>query len=374
MIKSVRKSIIGISVFVMLTVLLVSCEKNDKAQTTDGNGYSKSKFDMACTEEGIFLFEDGLIYYMPAESGEKTVFCFDPVCVHKPASSSDRDPKCMAAGYYNKTGIVYNEGYIYLFVRQTFDHKIYRMDIHSGIRELVAEFPFSNAFYDVVFDGDYAYYTIMVGTVSEDGSGVVDHNEGLIEVSLEDGSYRMLISGDEKKEVHISNYDISNNILLYVEQKGRDRAIYSMNLDTLESKLLVSTEEYQYSNYKGIHDSENFYYFDSVAGNIGLYNINTGEKQVLIEPELGDNKYFNAIVGGKGKIFYELREVDTETGEYFLYDMEEDKTWDITEKCRELGVYSYDPYKSLFLRYELGEDGREILGFMVASETAVLGE
>lgn len=372
--KCMRKNIVWIVAFVILAASALSCKGNDENVKTDDNKYTKSSFDRTFTEDGIFLFEDKMIYYMSADTGEKTIFCFDPVCTHEPASYENPDPECMAAGEYNKTGIVYHEGYIYLVVRETYEHSIYRMDINSGVRELVVEIPYSVEYYDAMFYGEYMYYTYMVNSKEDDEDIGLVKSRGLMEVNLKDGSYRIVISADGRENVSVSQYDICDRTLFYVERNGDDRALYGLNLDTLESKLLVSPEEYKYNNYNGIYDAEKFYYFDPETEDIGLYNIGTGERQVLIKPELGDNRHVSTVVGSKGKIFYKTWEGENGTEEYFLYDIAKDKLLDITEKCREFGVYSYNPYKSMFLCYELGEDGVEILGFAAASEAMVLGQ
>ncbi len=373
--KYIRRGIISVVILSLLAVSLVSCKEKENIPAVDRSKYSKSTLGMSCAETGMFLFEDGLIYFMPAESGEKTVFCFDPVCAHEPASYLKPDPECMAAGYYNRTNIAYHDGYIYLFVKDVFEHEVYRMDISAGTRELVAEIPVSTTLTNVVFDGDYAYYVASIGTQREDNPSQIDRYYELMELNLTDGSYRILTSTGKEKGYFFSEFDVCDGIMIYCgTESGIDT--YSLNLDTLESELIVPAEENSRNEYCGMHDRENFYYADNETGNIGLYNINTESKQVLVEIENNEENSLGRITAGNGKIFYSvlIGNSDTETEEYFLYDIAEDNNHDITEKSIELGVYNYDPYKSMFLRYKLGEDGREILGFMVASEASVLGE
>ncbi|MBO5228986.1 MAG: hypothetical protein J6B39_08340 [Lachnospiraceae bacterium] len=375
-----KKNIVMICITVLLMLLLTSCKNSEETEAADFSRYTKSKRNNAYTEEGLFCFTDGLIHFISAETGMDTIFCFDPLCLHLPASASNQEPECMAAGYNNGTYMAYHEENIYFFVRESFEHQVYKMDINSGARTLVAELPFSCSITDVVFNGDYVYYTAAMNTLKNDSIngmfGMIEGYNELIELNLKSGEYRVLTTCGEENGGGFADCDVCGGNMFYVLYESEGRAVYSMSLDTLEPKLEVSPEDFVDKKYYcGIYNSENFFYF-SKEGDIGIQNIVTDECKVVHKVELGEEIYLSTVDAGNGKVYYRTCHGSTEEYEYYLYDMEEKKLWNLTDKCREnrLNLTAYFPYEAMFEYIVYDESGNGIKGFAPVSEAWLLEE
>ena len=375
-----RYKVFGIMTCVcMLLMLMMACKEKEAIPTTDRSRYAKEVMGMPCSEEGMFWFEDGLTYFIPEGTKDKTIFCFNPVCSHIPASYDNPDSECMAAGYVRSTSIGYHEGYIYYFVKGAFEHEVYRMDVNAGTRELVAELPVNVKHNKVVFDGDYAYYMVAIGEVSENSS-IIDNYYELIELNLIDGSHRIVTDLGQDKLDGYSEFDVCDGTLICMgsftsdvtDKYASTTYVYKVDLDTLAAELILSPEDSKTTAYIGQHDGEHIYYIDKESGSIGLYNINTGDKQVLLDSLEADGSILSHGTAGNGKIYYVKLVGEEYSPTHFLYDVSKDTTWDITRQCDELDIYDYNPYASVFLQYEFYEDGNGIKGFMIVDESAVI--
>ncbi len=350
---------------------LLSCK--DKENTEDANRYSKVQRNKACCEDGLFYQgDDSLIHFVSAETKEDMIFCFNPVCEHEPASEANKDPECMAAGCYPISFISYHDGNIYLFVDESIDkHTIYRMDINSGIREFVAELPFNTKARVVVFNNDCVYY-IARTYIPIEGTWNSEVYLDLIEVNLDDGSYRMLT--DMKGVSDFSNFSdfnvCDNKMFVVLSFSDNIRKLCYMDLDTLEFIIDTEGDDFLNQRYIGVYDSESYYYTNE--NEVGIHNITTGENQILLKPQLEEGTRIVSILAGSNKVYYKVNKNTAEGYEYFLYNIDDNKTWNLTEKLGNYIVDSYDPYKEMFILRLDNEDGTTDYSVMRVSE--LIGE
>lgn len=116
-----------ILIAVILT-FLCGCNKkqsnnNDTAVTYEGSAYG---------ENGMIIYEDGLLAYYDYKTGERSVVCSRPECSHqKYDSQTNPNPSCAAVPPKNTTfeaGVIVNN-YLYMFVLPS---EINKMDIYKS--------------------------------------------------------------------------------------------------------------------------------------------------------------------------------------------------------------------------------------------------
>ncbi|MBE5947523.1 MAG: hypothetical protein E7261_00695 [Lachnospiraceae bacterium] len=368
------RTVAKIFMLVTLTLLVTACgkEADNDYKIIDKVNHSRSLLYMSCTEEGLFyMANDQLLHYVTVSTGEDMIYCFDPICKHEPVSSDNPDSSCMAAGYVDKTRIAYHNSFVYFFVSDLFKHKIYKMDISSGVRELVTELPFDCEINCIVFEEDYVYYTAVIREEEEDGINL-KRTYDMVEVNLKDGKYRMITKLGEKIGCNNFLFDVFEQTLFVRTSGNYEYHFYVIDLESLDIKYELNNEEYKQRSFHGVYDCESYYYAANDGKEFGIYNITTGATNVLWEKGL-ERESLSICYGAGGKMYYSLYNSETKTIKDFLYDEANDTTWDLTQKCEELGIFFYDVYRGMFIRHLYDESGEDIIGKSVVSEASILG-
>lgn len=358
----------------MAVITFLSCGKNkDDVRSAYENGHSYTMMYLSCSENGAFsMGNDGLLHYVSSD-GEDMIYCFDPACKHERASETNQDPECTAAGFYDcVTKVSYHDGYIYFFATSAIarEHKIYKMSVSGGVRELVAELPFGYNIDYIVFDDDYVYYTMVTLEFADDNLSS-NRYFNLVEVSLTDGSYRIITEQNKEIEKRIGAFDTCEKTLFLKTSVEECKIFRVIDLETLDVKYEACDEEYLKKAYVGVCDRESFYYVNVAEEELGVFNVNTGEDKVLIKA--GEDESFGNIYGAVGRIWYKLEKKSGETSTFF-YDESTGKTRDITENCKDLSIVRYDAYKRMFVIRRKSDDVENKLRQYVMAEEEIVGK
>jgi len=341
--------------------LLNGNEKNDMVE------YSKSSHSKTCSEEGYFYIgDDMLIHFVSAITKEDMIFCFNPVCEHDAYS---KDSECVAACGNLYTFIHYHDKSIYVFNRVDMEtHKVYRLDINNGTKELIATLPFSIQGNHIIINEGYAYYQAMV-FVTDDRSQPEYIYYDLVELNIADGSYRMLFN--LKESSIFRNFDVCDRKMFALKSQGdTEAALYHLDLDTLETTVISKQDElYNECHYIGMCDGTNYYYRNNVSGEIGIREMLTDNYKVLYKCSAGE-EIGDSAVGGD-KCYYSINAIDGKS-KFFLYDDSENKTFEFTAKIDSYKVNKYCPYMEMFVLEP--EDNTTNGNYFVVSESELKGE
>lgn len=367
-----------LSAILMLLVLgTVSCNRNSDSQEDENVRYAQSRHYMySISEEGVFNVMDGLIHFVAEETHEDIIFCADPMCEHEPASSDNPDPVCSAALPELSNHIAYYDGYIYYWVRvDFFNTKIYRIDISSGVREFVAEYPYNFSSLGYAFYEDFLYCNAKIMKEPENDSVLLSYGL-LLEVDLKNGGHRVIISADESEESNYAatKFDVCGSTMFALVSDKEEKYLAKINLDTLEETVLIEPENIRERFYCGIYDSDSYYY--GTLHEIGICNTATGADKVLVS--VGEDAMIFTIIASNRGIFYSVYEQDVET--FYFYDVNMGETWDISKQVEKFNINGYDGYMnkfSLSILEENDEDGDGkvgTIGYSVVDVAKVLGE
>lgn len=343
--EKMRKVICFIIIFG--TFFLTSCSKKTEfTAISDGLRYSETYQTCSTSREGVFYInKDLMVCFRAANSEESMILCYDPNCVHEPATDANPDPVCKAAlfnGHY--TQIAYYEGYIYYFTYDSIgEHDLYKMKVGGSGREYIATLPYRpDPLSGVVFYEDFMYY-MGIGYVHNEENGALERTSYIIEYDLLNNDYRIVSDGFTntmfdlqvtKEYVYLWLSDENNNLFM----KRADK-------DTCEAEIFISAEDYK--TYRSLAIYDDYYFYYDGYGKVGIKYFESGESEVLIDR---DCAIIPDVSLGNG-IFYRTQSADeggAVNGGYF-YDLITGETFDITEKTLELDIRSYDGIKGIFV-------------------------
>ncbi|MBR6638175.1 MAG: hypothetical protein IKK96_04880 [Lachnospiraceae bacterium] len=362
-------------IIVMLVFSIASCKKEEPENTPYSCGNINVNY--AITDNGLFSIKDELLHFKSEETGEDIIFCFDPACEHEPASAENPDPECPAALFLaTRTKIAYHNEYIYYFVdKEAFSFELYRMNINGSAREFIGEIPYGFPNLEYVFYGDYLYCNARIMEEPEVGHALLSYGV-LLEINLNTGDYRVLLERDEESNYAVKDVDVSDNTLFAVVPTEGGDSLIKMNLETLEQTVIIEKLNYYGKMYKGIYDSDNYYYCST--NEIGISNSVSGEDTVLIT--LDENKVFTSLYFSNHGIIYYVNTINRDDIEKtYFYDVSTKETIDITEKLEAIGgIHTYDGYLNKIIwsiKSEPDENGRtSIIGYDVMDMADFLEE
>lgn len=342
-----RKIIFFIIMFGMF--FLTSCSKKTEfTAISDSLRYSEDYQTCSTSREGVFYInQDLMVCFRSADTGESMILCYDPNCVHEPATDANPDPVCKAALFNGRnTQIAYYEGYIYYFTYDNiFEHDLYKMKVGGSGREYIATLPYRpDPLSGVVFYEDFMYY-MCVEYVSNDENGTIKGTCYIIEYDLLNNDYRIVSDGFTN-----TMFDLQvtkEYIYLWLSDENNDLFMKRVKKDTCEAEIFISAEDYKTHRSLAIYDDYYFYY--DGYGKIGIKYFASGETEVLIDKNC---QIYPDVSLGNG-IFYRTEYEDEDgvlriNGGYF-YDLITGETFDITEKTLELDIRLYDGIKGIFV-------------------------
>ncbi|MBE5948586.1 MAG: hypothetical protein E7261_06090 [Lachnospiraceae bacterium] len=329
-------------------VFLVSCkEKTEFTGVAEGVRYSETYQICTATKEGVFYKgSNDMVHFRPVAAREDMILCYDPNCVHEPATDANPDPTCKGAlfnGAY--TNIAYYEGYIYYSVMDNvFEHDLYKMKVGGSGREYIATLPYRPDFLSgVVFYEDYMYY-MVVENVRNEEKGKLEGTYYIVEFDLLNNDYRIVSDGFTD---YLSGLQVTKDyVYLWMADASKNNGLFMKRVhkDTCEPEIFISVEDYKTHRSLAIYDDYYFYY--DGHGEVGIKYFESGESEVLIDKDcsiIPDDSLGNGL-------FYRTVTDDgmTVTGGFF-YDLITGETLDITEKTLELDIRSYDGYEGIFI-------------------------
>ena len=362
-----RKNILVMCLFIVLFTLTACGDDEVVIGVSDDIRYSLTYQIASISAEGVFrVGADNMLHFRSEQTGEDMIFCYDPNCIHEPASYDNPDPICRGALFPNaKTRITYYEGYVYYFVSEgLFEHKIYRMKANGAGRELIAEIPYGeDVLLGIVFYEDKMYYTALE-RIPIDDMGNLEKHFYIMEYDLLSGKYRFVTP--DLLSVN-TGFWVTEEYIYYRTVGGENgRSIYvkRFNKTTLEEEVVVTPE--RYLTYRVMDPHDDYYLYYNGKDTVGVHNLKTGEDTVLFCEE---GKQINPHASKNG-IFYMVYD-ETETGEsiisgYYFYDLLTGETTDITEAGTEYNICSYDGYNGVFICNQLHD-------IRVINEDKILG-
>lgn len=356
-----------------------SGESNGVTLTDDGFTYYSDihfaeRYQTVSLSEAGILYDgnDGLIHLVTIDEGKDMPFCYDPNCTHPNAEATGGDPKCMAAQYATYCKTAYYNGTVYFFDGDgVFAHNVYTMDTNGSGRKLLAELPF---FYHIgylaTFKEDKLYYVAKI-PYKDDITNTSIYKDRVIELNLRDGSYRFIT---EETENMLSQADMAGD-MLYMRRSSQENGrlyVEAVNIRTLETQVVITTDEWKNGNrFIDAYDEDSYYYWDKNTYEIGIKNIDGTVEEVLLRGAEGEGYDADASCDG---IFYkrEFDYGDETAGAYFL-DMETRKITNITEVAEKYSIVGYDGYYDVFVaRKDNKIEGKSY--WSIWSKENVLGE
>ncbi len=357
------KNIIKVIVTVMLGICIMGCKKetmemprnieaSESIETTEAEKkvrYAERYQMVSLSEAGIIYTGDERVRLAGIDGGDDMILCYNPNCIHQNAKVTYGDPECMAALYESYCDIAYYEGTIYFFVEDGINnHRIYKMNTNGAGRELLAKFPFGYSVAYAIFCEDKLYYIAEIAQKDEIKK-VISYNRRIVEVDINDGTYRFLT---EESEDLVANIDLAgNNIYIRRADKSNNGTLYmvAIDIETLEEKIIISTEEWLAGNrYIDVYDEDSYYYYDCNKYEIGIKNIDGTIEQVLVKGAEGET--FGWADPSCDGLFYkrEFDYDDEKAGAYFL-DMETGEVTNITDEQVKYSLVGYDGYYDAFV-------------------------
>jgi len=276
-----------LSAVIILCMLAVmsACNRESVATVTENIRYQAGDMvQWSAMEDGIFYknSDDHLVHFVSADTHEDIVFCANPVCKHEAASESNPDPECRAALFEEKAYIAYYEGCIYYFVNNgIFEHKLYKMDLSSGVRELIGEYPYKYSPLWYVFYEDCLYYNARImeveGATSSDNDVNAtipsfirlrnqDDNNGSFEIldviAPTNFSFKYKFAGSQKSETSKIKITLSSGTIVenieFIVKHTEEYLEYNLNLTTYDfEKVNIKVEfidEWSTDTYLDIDD------------------------------------------------------------------------------------------------------------------------
>jgi len=292
------------------------------------------------------------------DSSDEMILCFKPDCKHPEVYAIGLEAYCMSATYSGVQEIGFYEGMIYIFTGNEEECIIYRMDVETGKRELFAKLPYGveSSELNLIFCEDKMYCVLVMAIYEEEIEGKkisVDY-EGLVEISLKDGSYRTITDGSGKSRisevflggntVYLQKYDSYD----YTETKAFPYVV-QIDLDTLKEKEVISPEVFN-SQYKILeaYDEDTFYCYDMINYEISMRNIDGTKERVLVKG--AEEETFRRRDVSNNGIFYERAEdyKNELAGTYFM-DMTTGEITNISEPVDLYKLMEYDGYYDVFI-------------------------
>ena len=391
------KKVLKVLSFIMIMILLTACKeeakemKNTTTADSDTVGvvdeikaaeigfkYNSDmryaeRYQMVSLSEAGVIYDDhdgGLVHLVTIDEADDMVLCYNPNCTHPKARATYGDPECMGAMYDSiLCRTAYYNGSVYFFVGDgVFAHRVYVMDTNGSGRKLLAEFPFFFSIsYFAIFKDDKVYYTAQIPNVDEI-TNKVSYMNRIIELNLRDGSYRFIT---EESEDLMSWANLSENTF-YVrpadQSDGGRLYLQTININTLETKIAISTDEWKAGiRYVDAYDGDSYYYYDKMTYELGIRNVDGTVEEILLKGAEGED-YVCADPSCDG-LFYK-REYDYEdepAGGYFL-DMKTREVINITDEMEKYNIMGYDGYYGAFV----GRDAD--FNWSMWSKEKVLGE
>lgn len=374
--KDMKHSIKTLSICIigLLVCCMASCKKEEIKNMSYSYGDMNGNYILS--DNGFFSIKDELVHFKSEDTHEDIIFCFDPACAHEPASEKNPDPECRAALFVTQTKIAYHDEYIYYFNQSdSFNFELYRMNIDDGVRELIGEYPYAFSPLLYAFYGDHLYCNAKIMEEPEVGHALMSYGV-LLEININTGEYRILMERDEESNYAVKELDVQGNTL-FAKVPGEDGdSLIRLNLETLEQTVVIEKMNFQEKMYKGIYDSDSFYYCS--LNEIGISNYVSGEDIVLITP--GENNIFTSFYISNRGIIYSVNTVNRDGVEKVLfYDVSTKETIDITEKQEAIGgIHTYNGYLNKIVwsvKSEPDENGRiTVVGYDIMNMAAFLGE
>ncbi|MBE5949822.1 MAG: hypothetical protein E7261_12510 [Lachnospiraceae bacterium] len=349
------KKILSVFVVLFFAFVLTACkEEQDSFEVTlEEKRYLKNYQIYSVSDDGTFYIgKDNMIHYIIPNTGEDMIFCYDPNCLHIPASVDKPDPTCMAATYVEKNRMAYYEGNIYLFVYDgLFAHKVYKMDADGSGRVEIASFPFSLDLSYYTFYNDKMYYTAVIKEVDEINGDINSTNQ-LIEFDLLKGTYRVILDMD--KELLNNVVEVTDTaVYLHIDGSEGDY-LKRVNLNTLEETVIIDSSKHKEHRCVSVYNDEHYIYLHNVYAKyeIGISSMVSDEDTPLIT--FKDDEFLGIVKSSGNGIFYtvfkgDIKDLDMTQVKYYFYNLATDELVDITEKGREYRLVSYDEQNDIFI-------------------------
>ncbi len=339
--------------------------------------YAERYSGVSISEAGILYehMDRGIVHLITIDEGDDIPFCYDSNCRHPSAEETNGDPKCMGALYPTFCKTAYYNGTLYFFDGDgVFDHNVYAVNTNGSGRRLLAKLPFFyHLGYVCIFKEDKVYYLASMPYEDEELSTAVYQNR-VVELSLKDGSYRFIT--EVTPESWINDANMAGDTIYIRKANYEDKLLFveSVNVKTLETRVVITPEEWQAGNrYINAYDDDSYYYWDRNKSELGIKNVDGTVEEVLLRG--ADGEEYHAVVSCDGMLY--KREFDYENepaGTYFL-DMETGKTGNITEEAGRYNIVGYDGYYDVFIGREYVEvDGKGKMQWSLWSKDKVLGE
>ena len=335
-------------VWVMICLsLLVFTACDEKEDAVDEVKYYETFHNVSPTRNGIFYCssDKGLLYMRAVDTCEEIIMCYDPNCIHEPASADNPDPTCKAALFLNGlTHVVCYDGYLYYFnmvgVSET---DIYKMEVGGSGRTHIATIPYrAKTEQAVTIYNDLAYF--IVSEASEpDSNGKIEIIQYIMEYDLISNEYRIVSNP-------IENYIFSIQLTkeyIYLLSNDSDGGllIRRINKSTFEEEIFITHEVYKIHRMMRAYD-DYYIYYDGF-GIVGMRYFDGREDKILID---SDEKIVPTVSGNA--VFYHKTKPEevfySVTGGCY-YDILTGETIDISDKVMELDIIAYDDYNEVFL-------------------------
>lgn len=246
-----RQSILLLCLSLLLTSLS-GCGAGDSA--AGDNAHYIPVF--GCLGETGSVYEvNGILYYTDYATGENGVLCSKPNCIHEPYSSSNTEPYCEAALPNGNLSVSLLSGNsLYVMTTDFTGTEIYTKQVYGETWVTLLEIPygFSSGLQRRIYDKKL-YFTAASYEHETDITGeempALQSFPFLIEVDLDRRTYRTLTEYEDGSSCTDVLFIEGDSLYYETEYPIRDTyettyrvCIYSLNLNTLESEYLFTTD------------------------------------------------------------------------------------------------------------------------------------
>ena len=320
-----------ILIAVILT-FLCGCNKKESSNnntivTYDGRTYS---------ENGVIIYEEGLLAYYNYKTGERSVICSRPECTHqKYNSQTNPDPSCAAVPPKQtifEAAVIIND-YLYMFVLPSEINKmdIYRSDLDGENRIKVGQVNCGG-----IADKAIVYENFFIFTGKELTKN--DNEDEFSVVTFRSKYFTGILDINTLELVHIETYEkhrisqsyyVYNNILHYYYMDDNVYEIRRVNLSdiTVLEPLSLPMKNEQEKAYCIMDKGYMYYVKDDLmrsSADIRRIDLMTLEDEVFISGiEIKDG----TLIGISDKYFFicdnESDMPDEEKWKFIIYDSDE---------------------------------------------------
>lgn len=340
-----KKSFFRTIIVCMLLFVCTACGKKEEPETKVK--YYETFHNVSPTREGIFFCspDDSLLHMRAVDTCEDIIMCYDPNCIHEPASADNPDPTCKAAMISGAlTHVVCYDGYIYYFelteIRET---NLYKMKVGGSGRTHIATIPYrANSSQAVAIYNDLMYFKVFeIG--KPESNGKIETKQYVMEYDLTSNDYRLVTNLVEGEIYYIQLTE--KYIYLIGGDSNGEYLVRRINKTTHEEEIFITSEEYKTHRMLRAYD-EYYIYYDGF-GMVGIRYFDRRDDKILI------NSKEMIIPSASGNVVFYHKAKEEEVFYSVIggcyYDILTGETVDISEKVLELDIIAYDDYNEVFL-------------------------